>query len=130
MSELNVKDQMGVKKVPILSVIPASSLIYEGLCMRYGAYQAPKADGTFGYGPFNWRTGNPIRASTYIDAILRHALSWWDGEEYTKDSKLPHLGHLKATAGIIIDAQEVKNFVDDRPAPGTASALLDLWRLA
>lgn len=124
----NPKDLVGVKKVPNLSVIPPASIIYEGLAMRYGAYEAPLADGiTHGYGPFNWRK-NKVVASIYIDACIRHLMDWWDGQECASDSGAPHLGHAKACLGILADAIEGGNLVDDRPPAGPAAELLDKWR--
>jgi len=125
---MNPKDVMGGKKVPLLSVLPPASLIHEALAMRYGAYLAPKADGTFGYGAFNWRT-SPISAAKYYDAALRHLLAAWDGEDFAQDSKLLHLAHAKATLGIVLDARENGVLIDDRPPKGSAAHLLELWRL-
>jgi hypothetical protein len=113
----NPKDLIGVTKVP-LSLVPASSLIYEALAFQDGARK---------YGPFNWRD-NKVVASIYVDACLRHIFSWQDGEELSSDAKIPHLGHAKACLGILIDALETGNLVDDRPTAGTASAILEKWK--
>ena len=120
----NPKDLLGTKKVPNLSVIPAASIIYEGLAMRYGAFEAPLQGGGNGYGPFNWRE-KQVRASIYVDACLRHLMSWVDGEANASDSGVPHLGHAKACLGILADAIESGNLVDDRPKAGPAPALLE-----
>lgn len=71
-------------------------------------------DGARKYGPFNWR-GNAVVASIYIDALIRHAMSWFEGEECADDSGVHHLGHAIACLGILLDAQETGNLVDDRP---------------
>ena len=121
----NPKDLLGTKKVPNLSVIPSASIIYEGLAMRYGAYEAPLADGkSFGYGPHNWRE-KKVKASIYVDACIRHLMSWVDGEANASDSGVPHLGHAKACLGILADAIESGNLVDDRPKAGPAATLLE-----
>ena len=124
----NPKDLMGIQKVPVISLIPPASLIYEGLAMRYGAYLAPKKDGTLGYGPYNWRD-NRVVASIYVDACMRHLMGWWDGEECADDSGVPHLGHAKACLGILADAKESHNLADDRPLPGPASELIRFWKV-
>lgn len=111
----NPKDLLGIKKVPNLSVIPPASLIYEGMAMRNGAQK---------YGPYNWRK-NKVVASIYVDACLRHIMGWWDGEDLAGDSKVHHLGHAKACLGILADAIETGNLVDDRPPQGCAARLLD-----
>ena len=126
--ETNPKDLLGIRKVPNLSVIPPASIIYEGIAMRYGAYEAPLADGGKGYGPFNWRV-KKVRASIYIDAAIRHLMAWQDGEENAKDSDVPHLGHAKACLGILADAIECGNLEDDRPPKGHAASILDRWKL-
>lgn len=123
MSTINPKDLVGLAKVR-LWVVPPASIIYEALAMQYGAYEAVKADGTKGYGPFNWRE-NPVRFSVYYDAIQRHATRFLDGENVDPDSKVHHLAHLKASAGILIDALEIGNLVDDRPRPGSAATIID-----
>lgn len=111
--EVNPKDSLGVKK-PRLSYVPPSSLIYQALAMQDGAEK---------YGPYNWREKKVI-ASIYIDAALRHINQWLDGEENADDSNKPHLGHALACLGIIVDALETGNLIDDRPKPGSASKLI------
>lgn len=114
MDELkNPKDLLGIKKVSIATVPPAS-IIYEALAMQDGAHK---------YQAFNWRDKKVV-ASIYISAALRHLFAWFDGEENAADSGIPHLAHAKACLGIIIDAKETGNLVDDRPKAGPAAELL------
>lgn len=103
----NPKDLIGIKK-PRLSLVPPVSILYEALAMQDGAEK---------YGPYNWRV-KKVQASIYVDALKRHLDAWFDGEENAEDSKVPHLGHAKACLGILIDAQETGNLVDDRPPKG------------
>jgi len=111
--ERNPKDLLGIKKVP-LHLVPPASTIYQALAMWNGAEK---------YGPYNWREKKVI-ASIYIDATMRHLAAWLDGEEYADDSKLPHLAHALACIGIIVDAFETGNLIDDRPVKGSAAVLL------
>jgi hypothetical protein len=113
----NPKDILGVKKVPI-SKVPPSSIIYQALAMKDGANK---------YGPYNWRE-NKVIASIYIDACFRHLLAWFDGEEYSTDANVPHLGHALACIGIIVDAMTTGNLIDDRPTKGKASQLLEAFK--
>jgi len=113
---MNPKDLLGLKKVP-LSLVPPASLIYQALAMKDGAAK---------YSPYNWRE-NKVVALIYIDACLRHLQSWVDGEEVASDSGVPHLGHALACLGIIVDAKETGNLVDNRPKPGVAAALLERY---
>lgn len=113
----NPKDLIGVTKVSITK-LPATAMIHGAFAMMNGAEK---------YGPYNWRK-NKVIASIYIDALLRHAMDWFEGEEEAEDSGAHHLGHALACCAILLDAQETGNLVDDRPierAKGTATALLD-----
>lgn len=113
----NPKDLLGIKKVQ-LNLVPASSIIYQALAME---------DGSRKYGSFNWRS-NKVIASIYVAAAMRHLLAWNDErEELAADSGKPHLGHALACIGIIVDALETGNLVDDRPLPGAAAKLIAKW---
>lgn len=121
MLQSNPKTLVGQAKVPMLSVVSPTSLIYEALAMRYGAFWAPRKDGTKGYGPYNWRD-QPIEAMIYIDAAIRHCLQYLDGEEWEEviDSDgnvqlVPVLGLAKASIGILADAIENDTVIDNRP---------------
>lgn len=100
----NPKDLVGARKVSI-SCIPPIALVHEAHAMMDGARK---------YEKYNWRS-NPVRADIYIDALLRHVFAWFEGEEYAEDSGAHHLGHARACLGILIDAMESGNLVDNRP---------------
>lgn len=137
-STSNPKTLTGQQKVPMLSVIPPTSLIYQAIAMRYGAFIAKKVDGTRGYGPYNWRD-QPVEIETYIDAAMRHLLQFQDGDNfetiYDDDGKyvteVPHLGFAIATLGIIADAIENDVAIDNRPKnrKRVATRLLDAFRV-
>jgi hypothetical protein len=113
----NPKDKIGVKK-PQLNLVPASSILYQALAMEDGARK---------YGAYNWRD-NKVILSIYIAAAKRHIDQFYDaGEELASDSQKPHLGHALACLGIIVDAIETGNIIDDRPTPSKYSELLDKW---
>jgi hypothetical protein len=113
----NPKDRLGIKKVQ-LNLVPASATIYQALAMQNGAAK---------YGAYNWREKKVI-ASIYIAACMRHVAAWFDSGEYlAEDSGVPHLGHALACLGIIVDALETGNLVDDRPTPGAAANLIKKW---
>lgn len=112
----NPKDLLGAKKVSITK-LPAAGIIHGAHAMMNGAEK---------YGPYNWR-GNAVISSIYVDAIMRHVMAWFEGEEEAEDSGVHHLGHVIACASILLDAQATKNLVDDRPIKdfvGAASILL------
>lgn len=135
-TQSNPKTLTGRTKLPFLSVIPGPALCYLAMAMRYGAFEAPRKDTeNKGYGAYNWRD-QPIEASVYIDAALRHLISYFDGEDqefvYDPESDemvpvgAPHLAHAMATIAILVDAIENKTVIDDRPKvrSGVASRLI------
>src|SRR5690348_17217993 len=107
----NPKDRIGAKKVS-LTKLPAVAEIHGAHAMMDGARK---------YGPYNWR-GNKVLASIYIDALRRHLMCWFEGQEEADDSGVHHLGHAIACAAILLDAQETGNLVDDRPPAGPVAA--------
>jgi hypothetical protein len=115
--DTNPKDLMGITKVQ-LNLIPPASKIYQAIAMEDGAQK---------YGPYNWRE-KKVQASIYYAALNRHMDAWFDGEELASDSKKPHLAHAIACIGILIDALETGNLIDDRPRPGPTAKLLERYQ--
>ena len=109
----NPKDLIGMTKPP-LDLVPPALIIWVSQAMKNGAIK---------FGPFNWRD-NKVRMSIYIAAALRHILALQDGEDVAQDSQVHHAAHAAACMGIILDALETGNLVDDRPKKGAASQLL------
>lgn len=117
----NPKDRVGRLKPP-LHPIPPSSLVHLGAAM---------ANGVDKYGLMNWRDKR-VLASVYYDAAFRHMLSWWDGEENSRDTRPPvhHLAHVMACCSILLDAWETGNLIDDRPIKGVVADMIDNMQLA
>lgn len=113
--ETNPKDALGDKKVN-LALVPPASIIHEAMAMENGARK---------YGSYNWRT-KKVRGMVYIAAGLRHLLEYLDGADYSTDTDPPvhHLGHAKACLGIVLDAMETGNLIDDRPVKSEAATRL------
>lgn len=109
----NPKDALGVKK-PNLALVPPASSLYQSQAMMDGAAK---------YGAYNWRS-NPVVAMIYISAALRHINAYLDGENIDPLSGVPHLGHGLACLGILADATETDNLIDDRPVPGKAGEMV------
>lgn len=117
--DTNPKDRLGVKK-PRLSLVPPSGFIYAALALANGADK---------YGPYNWRD-KKVQAMIYLEAAMRHILSYQDGEEVSSDTSnpaVPHLGHALACLLILIDAKETGNLVDNRPKAGSMGRLIDQY---
>lgn len=107
------KRTQGVKK-PRVSLVPPALTIYAAKAFEDGAAK---------YGPYNWRKTS-VQADIYVEAALRHLMSWWDGEEVAPDSGVHHLGHAAACIAILLDAQACDALVDNRPPSGPAGALI------
>lgn len=80
-------------------------------------------DGWDKYTAFNWQD-TPIQASIYYDAIMRHLLAWYTGEDVDPHSKSRglHLASVMAGASILIDAFATGVVVDDRPKKAASAA--------
>lgn len=116
----NPKDLIGSTKV-LISTLPAAGIIHGAHAMM---------DGKRKYHQYNWRA-KKVTASIYVDAMYRHIMAWFEGEERAEDSLVHHLGHVIGCAAILLDAQETGNLLDDRPIVGDgklASRLLDRLR--
>lgn len=110
----NPKDVMGSKK-DLISLVPPEGIRGIAKVMKYGAYDARRADGGSGYGAYNWRH-TKVRLSIYLDAIARHNMKLIEGEDLDEDSGLPHTYHIGANICIIEDAKKYNCLIDDRPA--------------
>lgn len=103
--DTNPKDAVGVKKVPIRSVVPAQVIAQLALALLEGARK---------YGRGNYRVAG-VRASVYYDANGRHMDDWWEGEDIDPDSMICHVDKAIASLVVLRDAMLNGNWVDDRP---------------
>jgi len=110
---MNPKDALGIKKVQ-LGLLPAAGIIWGARAMENGAKK---------YGPYNWRE-HKVKYTIYLDAIERHLLALRDGEDFSEDANVHHLGHIIAGASILLDAIEWDFVEDDRPLSGPAAEIL------
>lgn len=113
MKDTNPKTIYGNAK-PAIGLIPGPALVH---------IAAAFADGADKYGPANWRD-DPVSTTTYLNAALRHLLSYQDGERNASDSGVHHLAHAAACLAILLDAEEQGTLVDDRPTPGKSAAVI------
>lgn len=65
------------------------------------------------YGRYNWRK-DPILATTYAAAILRHLKAWAEGEDLDPESGYSHLYHIRACCAVALDAEMHGTFEDNR----------------
>lgn len=114
------KKFFGSKK-PSPHFIPPVAIIEESVVMALGAAK---------YGAFNWQD-NPIDASTYYDAAMRHLMIWYAGEDLDEESRASHLAHVRACMAILIDSQASGIMIDNRPkCASTAAAIKRLMQIA
>lgn len=114
-STANPKQVFGDKKAPVHLVPPA--LVLEA---------APNMrDGRDKYGAFNWRD-KKVEAMTYVAAIQRHLYAYIDGEDVDQESAsgATHLGAIAACVGILADARNMGNLIDNRPIKGSAGDVI------
>lgn len=109
----NPKTRFGVAK-PSLALIPGTALVQMATAFRDGATK---------YGPANWRE-DPVTTSTYVNAALRHLVSYYDGEDVAADSGVHHLAHAAACLAILLDAEAQGTLNDDRPVAGKTAEMI------
>lgn len=100
----NPKDALGIKKVP-LHAVPVKPLLEVGLAMMEGGRK---------YGTHNYRAIG-VKVSTYYDAIMRHMMAWWEGEDIDPDSGVHHLVKTAADLFVVRDSMHMGNCIDNRP---------------
>lgn len=100
----NPKDAVGIRKAP-LSTVPSGVMAEVGVAMLEGACK---------YGRHNYRIAG-VRASVYYDALMRHMLAWWEGEDLDPDSNLSHVTKAITTLVVLRDAMMQDMLTDDRP---------------
>lgn len=100
----NPKDLIGVRKAP-LSPVPGNVIAEIGLGMLEGASK---------YGRHNYRAVG-VRASVYYDAVMRHLISWWEGEDIDADSGMSHVTKAITALVVLRDSMLRGNWADDRP---------------
>lgn len=118
LADNNLKTLAAVGK-PIVSSVPPIALLALGMAME---------DGVKKYGKFNWRDA-AVTSSVFYDAIERHLIAWYSGEEHASDSKIHHLAHVMAGCAIILDAMHNGVLNDDRkPGQIVTKDTIDLLR--
>ena len=88
---------------PPLSLISRTALEEEAKVMAYGVGK---------YGTHNWRAG--MGFSRLMDAMLRHAYAFADGEDLDPETGLSHLAHVRCCAAFLLEYQGRKIGTDDR----------------
>ena len=66
------------------------------------------------YGGHNYRVAG-VRASVYYDALMRHMMAFWEGEDTDSESGLSHVTKALSTLFVLRDAMLNDMWTDDRP---------------
>lgn len=115
----NPKDAVGSLKAS-MSAVPTVVLAELGVAMMEGARK---------YGRHNYRAAD-IRASIYFDAVMRHMMAWFEGEDIDPDSGLSHVTKAIASLVVLRDGQINENIIDDRPPPAKEGWMAELNKKA
>ena len=91
---------------PGISAVPPVAIMALGAAMQ---------DGVNKYEKYNWREAGAT-ISVFYDAMARHMLAYYSGENHASDSKIHHLAHLMAGCAILLDAELHGKLNDDRLA--------------
>lgn len=102
--DANLKTAAAVGKAPFQAVPP----------IAYVALGKAMQNGEDKYERFNWRNAGAT-SSVFFNAMMRHLLDWYSGEDHAGDSKVHHLAHLMAGCAIVLDAELHGKLNDDRP---------------
>lgn len=100
----NPKDVIGMGKAPV-GLVPDTIVLCAVEAFLEGALK---------YGRYNWRIAG-VRASIYNDAMERHRMKFWNGQNADVKTKVHHLKSVIACAGIMLDALQHGKLIDDRP---------------
>jgi len=111
----NPKERFGNAKAS-LSCVPAPVLLELGVAMSEGALK---------YGRHNYRESQ-IKSSTYYDAVMRHMMSWWEGEDIDPESGLSHITKAIASLVVLRDSMMYGKTIDDRPPAHDPSWISEL----
>lgn len=70
------------------------------------------------YGVNNWRKKEGFKYSRCYNALLRHMLAWWFGQDYDKETGLSHLSHAMCNLLFLMYHFQNNKEADDRPVVG------------
>lgn len=87
-----------------LHLVPTSAINAMAKVLDYGAKK---------YTERNWEKGNNF--SVPYSSLMRHLLSFWEGEDNDPESGLPHTYHILMNAAMLLEYSEKFKTLDDRP---------------
>jgi hypothetical protein len=102
--DTNPKEGVGIQKAPMHN-LPCDVLMEMGLAMAEGARK---------YGSHNYRPMG-AKASVYYDALMRHVMAWWEGEDIDPACGVNHLVKAICCLLVLRASQNAHTWIDDRP---------------
>lgn len=91
---------------PTFELLPISLLAETNKVLQHGANK---------YGVNNWRKKEGFKYSRCYNALLRHMLAWWFGEDCDKETGLSHLSHAMCNLLFLEYHFHNNKEADDRP---------------
>lgn len=88
---------------PPISLIPRIAMEQEAHVLAFGRKK---------YEAHNWAKG--MKWSRLIDALLRHAFAYADGEDLDPETGISHMAHVRCEAGFLLDYEKNHRELDDR----------------
>ena len=64
------------------------------------------------YGKYNWKKG--LKTTEVVESLLRHCISYLNGQDNDEESGLPHTGHIMANSMFLSHMMKFKPEFDDR----------------
>jgi hypothetical protein len=97
---------MMIERKPMLHLLPPSSLYQIAQVLEFGASKYA--------GPWAWTDGRR-NWSEHYDAMQRHALAWWAGENADPETGCSPLAHVGARVLILLELERSGRGLDNRP---------------
>ena len=94
------KYDTGKPMVGTLLMVFSNALMGIGKCIEFGSHKYPKSD--------NWKLVEDGE-KRYLNSMIRHLLKHLSGQEFDKETKLPHLYHVCWNALAITEFYIMKN---------------------
>lgn len=91
---------------PGFELLPIELLSEVNLVLRHGKEK---------YGLNNWQKTEGFKMSRCYNALWRHMLAWWKGEDLDRESGLSHLSHAMCNLIFLMYHHKITKQGDDRP---------------
>lgn len=94
------------KEKPTFELLPLDLLADVNKVLQFGAKK---------YKVNNWRKQSGFKLSRCYNALLRHMIAWWFGEDLDKETGISHLAHAMCNLLFLMYHFKNNKNADDRP---------------